>query len=507
MNEVIPRAVETRALSNHVGGAWVEADGERFESVDPYTGETVASAPRSGPADVDAAVAAARSAFADGAWRDRRAAERASALAALAEALERHEREAGELIAREIGKPIRVARGREVAGAVDRLRYFAGVARNLDGRFVAAPSTDLWDVEIPEPVGVAALIVPWNDPIDLLVRKLGAALAAGCSVVIKPSEVTPASTAFVVELAEGLGVFPPGVVNLVHGPGDPTGRALVDHEDVDKVAFTGSTATGIDIMRRAAARLARVSLECGGKAPALVFPDADLDRCLDALTYGAFMYSGQSCTACTRLVVHEDVADEVVSGIAERSASLPTGDPMDPSSLIGPMASRAQYDKAVRYLAIVREQRASVVLGGDPGSDEDLFLPPTIVDDVRPESPLAQEEIFGPILVVHRFGAETEALELANATRFGLGGSIWTRDLSRALRLARRLDVADVWVNGYYLRHAETTFGGRHRSGVGRELGVRGVEEYVSWKRVCIDTRDDEFHLKRWFGSGEGFRG
>ena len=213
------------------------------------------------------------------------------------------------------------------------------------------------------------------------------------------------------------------------------------------------------------------------------------------------------CTACTRLIVHADVADDVVGGIAERSVALPTGDPTDPSNLIGPMASRGQYDKAVRYLEIARDELATIVLGGHAGADDDLFLGPTIVDGVPAESPLAQEEIFGPILVVHRFRDESEALALANATRFGLGGSVWTSDGSRALRVARRLDVADVWVNGYYLRHAETTFGGRHRSGIGRELGLHGIEEYVSWKRVCIDTRSDEFHLKRWFGSGEAFRG
>lgn len=494
-------------LRNLIGGTWVDAHGEPIQSLNPVTGAPVASATASTGADIDAAVAAARAAFTEGGWRDRRAGERSAALDALADALAEREREAGELISREIGKPIRVARGREVAGAIDRLRFFAGAARLLDGRFVGATAGDLWDVEIPEPVGVAALIVPWNDPIDLLARKLGAALAAGCSVVIKPSEVTPASTSFLVELADELDRFPPGVVNLVHGPADPTGHALVDHDDVDKVAFTGSTATGIDIMRRAATRLARVSLECGGKAPAVVFPDADLDRCMDALAYGAFMYSGQSCTACTRLIVHEDVADRVIGGIAERSAALPTGDPMDPSTLVGPMASSAQYAKAVRYLGLARREGATVILGGDPGSDGDLFLAPTILADVPPGSALAQEEIFGPILVVHRFTDEKEALALANGTRFGLGGSVWTGDISRALRVARRIDVADVWVNGYYMRHAETTFGGRHLSGMGRELGLRGIEEYVSWKRVCIDTRDDTFHLKRWFEDVEGFRG
>ena len=494
-------------LRNYVAGSWVEETGESFVSVNPATGETVASALVTGAVGVTAAVEAARAAVDDGSWADRRAADRAAALSALADALEARERDAGELIAREMGKPVRVGRGREVAGAIDRLRFYAGASRALDGRFVGAPDASLWDMEIPEPVGVAALIIPWNDPIDLLIRKLGAAMAAGCAVVIKPSELTPASTALVVELADETGAFPRGVINLVHGPGTPTGEALVRHPGVDKVAFTGSTATGIAIATAAAERLARVSLECGGKAPALVFDDADLSRCLDALSYGAFMYSGQSCTACTRLLVHDAVYDEVLEGIVERSRALPMGDPFDDRVLVGPMASRAQYDKALRYIAIAQEDGGKAVLGGDEGDPGDLYLGPTVLVDVPLESRVNQEEVFGPVLTVTRFDDEAEALRLANATGFGLGASVWTGDAGRSLRVARELDFADVWVNGYYLRHAETTFGGRHSSGIGRELGLRGIEEYVSWKRVCIDTRTADFHLKTWFEQGEDFRG
>jgi len=495
-----------RELSNYIGGTWVAGLGDRFRSRDPYRHEDVADAPVSGLEDVNAAVVAAGRAFASGPWPRLRGAERAKALLALADALEAHERDAGEIIAREMGKPIRIARGREVAGAIDRLRFAAGAARVLEGRVTAATIPELWDLEIPEPIGVCALIIPWNDPIDLAVRKLGSALAVGCTVVVKPSEITPASTTFLFELAHAAQIFPEGVLNLVQGPGDPTGELMVNHGDVEKISFTGSTKTGKRIMTLAARRLAKVSLECGGKAPAIVFADADLDRCADALTYGAFMYAGQSCTACTRLIVHDAVHDELVERIVERSKALPTGDPLDPDVMIGPLASRPQYDKAVGFMERGLAEGGRAALGGEAGGDDDLFLPPTVLLDVERDSSVTREEIFGPILAVQRFTEEAEALSLANATAYGLGGSVWSRDAGRALRTARSLDVADVWVNTYYVRHAETSFGGRHHSGIGRELGMAGLEEYVAWKRICIDVRDS-FHLKDWFERNEDFYG
>ncbi len=491
-------------LRNYVGGAWVDPGGETFESVNPSTGEPVAAAPVTDAVGIEAAVRAARTAFGNADWRNRRGADRAASLLALADALEAREEDVGGLIAREMGKPVRVARGREVAGAIDRLRYAAGAARVLEGRVTAAAAPVLWDMEIPEPVGVCALIVPWNDPVDLAVRKMGAALAVGCTVVVKPSEVTPASTAILFEIAHDTGAFPEGVLNLVHGPG-MTGEALVAHPAVDKISFTGSTATGARIMEVAARRLARVSLECGGKAPAIVFADADIDKCADAITYGAFMYAGQSCTACTRLIVEDAVHDELLDRIVDRSRSLPIGDPMDPLVLVGPMASRKQYDKAAGFIRMGLADGARAAIGGEPAGG-DLFIQPTVLVDVPASSDVTREEIFGPVLAVQRFKQEGEALAFANDTPYGLGGSVWSQDVSRALRVARGLDVADVWVNTYYVRHAETSFGGRHRSGLGRELGMAGLEEYVAWKRVCIDTRDS-FHLKSWFEGDEGFGG
>ncbi|HSD34409.1 MAG TPA: aldehyde dehydrogenase family protein [Alphaproteobacteria bacterium] len=494
-------------VRNYIDGKWIDGTGARFESVNPATGEVLASAPVSGGAEVAAAVAAARRAFDAGDWRWRKGSERAAALLKLADLLESRIDGISELIAREMGKPVRVNRAREVEGAIDKLRYYAGAARMLDGRVTGATIPEIWDMELPEPVGVAALIIPWNDPVDLAVRKLGAALAAGCTTVVKSSEITPASTAALIEAVHDCGAFPAGVVNLLHGPGEPTGNALVGSPGVDKISFTGSTATGIAIMRRASERLAKVSLECGGKLPAVIFPDADLERCLDAVTFGAFMYAGQSCTACTRLVVHRSVHDRVVEGVVARSKRLTVGDPLDPAVLVGPMASRRQYDKALRYIALGLEEGGRAAVGGMPREPgRSLYLEPTVLTSLPAGSRVAREEVFGPVLAVHPFEEEREALALANDTPYGLGGSIWTQDISRALRMARRLDVADIWINTHYIRNVETSFGGRHLSGIGRELGMAGVEEYLSWKRVCIDTRSS-FHLKDWADRAPGGAG
>jgi acyl-CoA reductase-like NAD-dependent aldehyde dehydrogenase len=491
-------------VRNYIDGRWVAGSGPTFDSINPSTGQVLASAPVSGAEEVASAVAAARRAFDHGDWRWRKGSDRAGALLALADLLESRIHTISTLIACEMGKPVRVNRAREVEGAVDKLRYFAGAARMLEGRVTGVTIPEIWDMELPEPVGVAALIIPWNDPVDLAVRKLGAALAAGCTTVMKSSEITPASTAALIDAVHDCEAFPPGVVNLLHGPGEPTGNALVGSPGVDKISFTGSTATGIAIMRRAAERLAKVSLECGGKLPALIFPDADLERCLDAVTFGAFMYSGQSCTACTRLIVHRSIHDKVVEGVVSRSRELSIGDPLDPSVLVGPMASRRQYDKSVHYIRLGLEEGGQTALGGlprEPG--QSLYLEPTVLIDLPPEGRVAREEVFGPVLAVYRFDSEEEALALANNTPYGLGGSIWTQDISRALKMARRLDVADIWINTHYIRNVETSFGGRHLSGIGRELGMAGVESYLSWKRLCIDTRSS-FHLKEWVESSRG---
>lgn len=484
-------------VRNYINGAWVSSTGDSFQSFHAADATPLSRAPITSAAEVGQAVASAKAAFESSAWRETSGGERASALLKMADALASQRDEVALLIAKEMGKPLRISLTREVDGAVDKLRYFAGCARNIEGQVTGGTKPEVLDMTVPEPVGVCALIIPWNDPVDLAIRKVGAALAAGCTAVLKSSEITPASTAILFDVIHEAKCLPPGVLNLVHGPGDPTGEALVAHPDVAKISFTGSTATGSRIMAQAAKRLARVSLECGGKLSAIVFADADLERCLDAVTYGAFMYTGQSCTACTRLIVAREIHARLLEGLVARTKALRVGDPLEEGVLVGPMASRAQFDRVVSYIDLGLSEGAKALIGGRPETGS-TYIKPTILTGELAGTRIAREEIFGPVVLVQPFDTEEQALEMANDTPYGLGGSVWTTNINRALRIVRKLDVADVWVNTHYVRNSETPYGGRHMSGLGRELGMAGVEEYVSWKRVCIDTRDD-YHMKTWF--------
>jgi acyl-CoA reductase-like NAD-dependent aldehyde dehydrogenase len=394
-----------------------------------------------------------------------------------------------------MGKPYRLTLEREVRGAVDKFRYYAGAARAIEGEVTGASPAHILDITVPNPIGVCALIIPWNDPVDLAVRKIGAALAAGCTLVVKPSEETPASTEALLRLFDDLPGLPPGVVNLVHGPGDPTGEALVAHPDVDKVSFTGSTATGRAIMRAAAGTLKRVSLECGGKAPCLVFEDCDMEKALDALSWGAFLYSGQSCTAATRIIVQRPLYDSFVEQLRQRAEAMPVGDPLSPDTLIGPLVSERQVARVRAFVDGIGEDGGTIVTGG---TIDGLYVAPTIVTGVSPDSRIAGEEVFGPVVCVFPADGEDEAVAIANDVRYGLGASVWTSDISRAIRVSRRLDAGDIWINTHYIRQSETPFGGWKESGIGRELGMAGLREYVAFKRIAMDI-SPEFHLRAWW--------
>jgi acyl-CoA reductase-like NAD-dependent aldehyde dehydrogenase len=491
---VISDVLDARHL---IGGEWL-AEGDRFESHSTSDGSVLARAPIAGPEVVDRAVRAARAAFDQSDWKDRRAAERGDVLLELGRRLDDAAEEIARLVSAEMGKPFRLSLDREVRGAADKFRYFAGAARAIEGEVTGASPAHILDISVPNPVGVCALIIPWNDPVDLAVRKLGAALAAGCTAVVKPSEETPASTEALMRLFDDVPGLPPGVVNLVHGPGDPTGQALVEHPDVDKVSFTGSTATGRTIMRAAAGTLKRVSLECGGKAPCLVFEDAYLEKALDALSWGAFLYGGQSCTAATRIIVQRPLYEEFVEQLKRRAEAMPAGDPLDPATLIGPLVSERQVARVRRFLDGIEAEGGTIVTGG---TIDGLHVAPTIVTGVAPDSTVASQEVFGPVVCVFPADGEDEAIEIANSVRYGLGASVWTADVSRALRVTRRLQAGDVWVNTHYVRQSETPFGGWKESGIGRELGMAGLREYIAFKRVAFDTLP-EFHLKTWWDRG-----
>jgi acyl-CoA reductase-like NAD-dependent aldehyde dehydrogenase len=479
-----------------IGGEWVPGR-PAVTSFSVRDGSVLCHAPAADANVVDRAVRAARLAFDESGWKERRAADRARVLLDLGSRLDDAAEDISRLIATEMGKPYRLALEREVRGAADKFRYYAGAARAMQGQVTGASPAHVLDITVPHPVGVCALVIPWNDPVDLAVRKVGAALAAGCTVVVKPSEETPASTEALIRLFDGVPGLPRGVVNMVHGPGDPTGQALVAHPGVDKVSFTGSTETGRAIMASAASTLKRLSLECGGKAPCLVFEDCYLDKALDALSYGAFLYGGQSCTAATRIIVQRPRYEEFLAGLTKRALAMPAGDPLDPGTLIGPLVSQRQADRVRGFLDRASAEGGTVVTGG---TFDGLYVAPTIVTGLRPDSTLATREIFGPVVCVFAADGEDDAIAIANAVRYGLGASVWTADVSRALRVSRRIAAGDVWINTHYIRQAETPFGGWKESGIGRELGLAGLQEYIAYQRVAFDTAP-EFHLKSWFES------
>jgi acyl-CoA reductase-like NAD-dependent aldehyde dehydrogenase len=414
----------------------------------------------------------------------------------LADAIEAHAEELAQLATLEMGKPITLARDDEVAVAADRMRYFAGAARTLNGSVTGASPSYLLDVVAPEPVGVSALIMPWNDPVELAVRKLGAALAVGCSVVMKSSELAPATLERLVQIWTEADVLPPGVLNLLHGDGERTGRALSAHPDVDHVSFTGSTRTGVRVLQAAAPTIKRVTLECGGKAPVLVCRDAEIENAVDAVVYGAFLYSGQSCTAVTRVIVDEPIFDSFVDAIVARARALPRGSALDAATLVGPMVSEEHAQRVADAIDAAIDRGAKQALGGPR---QGAFVPPTILTDVDPADPVAQDELFGPVLIAFASASEQQSIAIANGVRYGLAASVWTADVNRAGRIADALEFGDVWVNTHYVRQAETPFGGWKQSGLGRELGSGGLEEFVRWKRIAVDRRE-RFHLAETLG-------
>ncbi|MGW4206074.1 aldehyde dehydrogenase, partial [Streptomyces sp. NPDC004726] len=485
-----PRPGEVRDYRMLIGGEWHDsATGARFDSVNPYTGEVWASAPLAGPDDVDRAVSAARQAFDHGPWGRMTGTERARLIRRLAELIAAEADALAAVETTDNGKLIR-----EMGSQLQRLPewyyYFAGAADKIHGDAIPSDKPNFLVYTRREPVGVVAAVLPWNSPLLLLSWKLATLLAAGCTVVVKPAEQTPASVLEFARLFEAAG-FPPGVFNVVTGDGSGTGAALVSHPGVDKVAFTGSTETGVRVMKSAADHLAKVTLELGGKSPNIVFDDADPDTVVDGVIAGIFAATGQTCIAGSRLLVQSGLHDRLVERLVERARSIRLGDPMDPETEMGPVAFADQLDKILAYVRIGREEGAKLVCGGRrPTADalaKGLFVQPTVFTDVDPGSRLAQEEIFGPVLAVIPFRDEEEAVELANDTPFGLGAGVWTDDIRRGHRMAHRIKAGTVWLNSYRTLSFNAPFSGWGMSGVGSENGLDSLREYTRLKSVWVE--------------------
>ncbi|MQA16853.1 MAG: aldehyde dehydrogenase family protein [Pseudonocardiaceae bacterium] len=474
------------------GEAVAASAGTTYDSVDPFTGRPWARVADAAAVDVDAAVGAARRAL-SGPWAALTATQRGKLLRRLGDLVARDAERLAEIETRDNGKLLR-----EMAGQAKALPewfyYFAGLADKVEGSVIPSDKSNYLVYTRHEPVGVVAAIVPWNSPLLLLAWKLAPALAAGCTVVVKPSDYTPASAVELAGLAEEAGI-PPGVVNVVTGWGPESGTALTSHPDVDKVAFTGSTATGKAVAHAAADNLTRVTLELGGKSAQVVFPDADLDAAANGVIAGVFAATGQTCMAGSRLIVHADVADALVERIVGRASTIAIGDPSAPGTEMGPLATEAQFHKVLSHFASAREQGATIACGGEAVDDlGGYFVRPTVLTDVTPDMRAVQEEIFGPMVAVMTFDGEDEAVALANGTEYGLAGSVWTKDVHRAHRVAAALRAGSVWINAYRVVAPHVPFGGFGSSGIGRENGVDAIREYTETKAIWVElsgqTRD-----------------
>jgi betaine-aldehyde dehydrogenase len=480
----------TTAARMVIGGQSVEAaDGQSFDIVNPADGRVMGTAPQGGPEDIDRAVTAARAAFDDPkGWSRWAAGKRGRSLAKLAALIKDHTEELAQLESRNVGKPISGARG-EVTGASLVFDYYAGAANKIFGQTIPVSKPGL-DLTLREPIGVVGLIVPWNFPLLMASWKVAPALAAGNCAILKPASYSPLTAIRLGELALEAGM-PPGVLNIVTGPGGSAGAALAAHPGVGKIAFTGETTTGQEIMRLAAGNIKKISLELGGKSPNIVFADADLEKFARESPYSVFDNTGQDCCARSRIFVERSVHERVVELFAAATRAIKVGDPSDEATEVGTMVSRKQLDRVKDYIEIGLGEGATLVVGGtapdDPALADGAYLLPTVFDGVDNDMRIAREEIFGPVVSVIPFDTEEDALRMANATPYGLSGSIWSRDIGKALRAAKALQAGVISVNSNSSVHTEAPFGGYKQSGIGRELGMGALDLYTETKNVFID--------------------
>jgi len=479
-------SIEAKHYRQVVDGRLGEAEsGERFVRRSPAHDVPAGDYPLADIADTDLAVASARRAFADGPWARMSGAERSRILFRAADLIEKHSEELARADVLEGGKPISQARA-EMAGAIDLWRYVAGQARALHGDSNTNLGPHMIGITTREPVGVAALITPWNFPFVIVSQKLPFALAAGCTTVVKPSELTPGSTLRLGELLLEAGL-PNGVCNVLVGYGNTVGQRLAEHPDVDMISFTGSTAVGKGIVRASAGNLKRVSLELGGKNPQIVCADAELEGAADAVVFGVFFNAGQCCNSSSRLLIESSVADAFVRRIEEVSRRVVVGDPLDERTKVGAIVSDAQMKRITGFVRDADAAGARIVLGGDRmKTDRGLFMSPTIVAAVDRSMPIAHEEVFGPVLSVLTFDTLDEAIEIANETHYGLSAGIWTDSHQAALRAGRALSAGTVWVNCWMDGFPEMPFGGMRQSGIGRELGREAIAEFTETKSILF---------------------
>jgi phenylacetaldehyde dehydrogenase len=471
-----------------IDGQFVDAaDGAEFDVFNPSTGEVMCRVAEAGPEDINRAVAAARRAFEDGPWRHFTPLERSKAIWRLGDLITAHAEEIGQVETLDQGKPYQMALNGDVPSAANLFYYMSGFATKIEGEVIPISAPGNWHAYTTrEAVGVVGLIVPWNFPLVIASWKVAPALAAGNTVVLKPSEMTPLSALLMGELALEAGI-PPGVLNVVPGFGARAGQTLTEHPDVDKISFTGSTATGRRIIDASKGNLKRLTLELGGKSANMIFPDADLDAAINGSAAGIFFNAGQACAAASRLYVHADVFDYVVEGIAEVAKGIKVGDGFDPTSEIGPLASLEHLNRVSGFLESGLAEGARAVTGGVRLGDKGYFVAPTVFDDVNPSQRIVREEIFGPVVVAQRFTDEAEVLAAANNTQYGLAGAVWTKDISRAHRVASKVRTGTMWINCYGVFDPALPFGGFKESGWGREMGHEVLHNYTELKSVVVN--------------------
>jgi aldehyde dehydrogenase (NAD+) len=472
-----------------IGGDWGDAALRKtFATINPANEEPIADVAEATAADIDAAVAAARRALDYGAWPSMTGAERGRVLQRLASILRDRFEEIVHLESRDAGKPLAATRRMDIPAAIDCLEYYAGWADKICGEVVPVRRDALTYVR-RVPVGVVAVIVPWNFPLMNAIWKIAPALACGCTIVLKPAELTPLSALWLGQAALEAGL-PAGVLNIVPGFGAEAGAALVSHPRIDKISFTGSPATGRFIMQTAAQNITRISLELGGKSPSIVFSDADIDAAVRQTTSGAFFNAGQVCSAATRVIVDETIHDAFVERLAKRVGGLRIGDPMQDGTSLGPLISDKQMRRVLDYIDIGRKEGAQAVTGGERAGNRGYFVEPTVFSGVTAGMAIANEEIFGPVLAISRFSSEDEAVALANGTDYSLAAAVWTRDIDRVHIMSDLLDAGTVWINTYGPTDARLPWGGMGgQSGIGRDLGRNAIENYTEQKTAWVQLR------------------